>query len=500
MRKLMVVAILGLFGVAFLGCNEKASTTIATTLTSLTTSEQTGQTSSTTQAGDVCEIDPFDPSCITQDNIVLSYADWGDQNLNAALIEAFEAKYPNITVDLRQDITDSGAAFTGHLIDAQTAGILPDVFAIDNVPTGIYNGMLLDVSQYWDMDSETQYIYDNIADTAMYGDMRLAMPSFQFIKGIMINLTLLDAYNIDIPDKDWKYDDFIDLAIELRQTGKNDYIYGIDPWYGDLDFNAIFPTEDFEDVGYQTFDGSAFHFTDQSWIDAYNTKLSLYDQNVVVNFSEEELSVLGDVWGFYDGYVGFDIEGTWMLYLVDQMYKEKNFEVGFWPYPGGDAGQFPPTILDFICVSSQTEHPLEAYILAKWMTWGREGWLARLDAMDSINDASMANGDGFTYTFLDRYPIADFSDVWDRADFYIDYVEGLRENIELLQYAKPDVDKWLAGYKQFWEWVGNEENDYWNKINNRLVTPEVFAPIWEEKINEMIQEAMQQIIEDMQGA
>ena len=96
MRKLMVVAILGLFGVAFLGCNEKASTTIATTLTSLTTSEQTGQTSSTTQAGDVCEIDPFDPSCITQDNIVLSYADWGDQNLNAALIEAFEAKYPNI--------------------------------------------------------------------------------------------------------------------------------------------------------------------------------------------------------------------------------------------------------------------------------------------------------------------------------------------------------------------------------------------------------------------
>jgi len=500
MKKFMVVAILGLFGVVFLGCDKTAATTVITTLTTQAGTEQTG---TTTEPVDICTVDPFDPSCLTQDNISLSYADWGDQDINAALVEAFEAKYPNISVDLRKDINGTGASFTGSLLDAQAAGILPDVFAIDNVPTGIYNGMVLDVAPYWDMDPETQYVYSNIADTAIYGDYRLAMPSFQFIKGIMINLTLLDYYNIDIPAKDWKYQDFIDLAIELRQVGKNDYVYGIDPWYGDLDFNAIFPTEDHVDVGYQTFDGTEFHFTDQDWIDAYNTKLSLYDQNVVVNFSEEELAVLGDdIWGFHDGYVGFNIEGSWMLYLVDEMYQQNNLEVGFWPYPGGDAGQFPPTILDFICVSSQTEHPMEAYALAKWMTWGREGWLARLNAMEDINQEAVANGDDFVYTYIDRYPVADFADVWDLMDtyHYLDYVEGLRENIDLLEYAKPDTDKWLAGYKQFWEWVGNEENDYWNKINDRLVTPEVFAPIWEAKINEMIQEANQQIIEDMQGS
>ncbi len=477
MKKLIALSLMVLVGIAVIGC-DKSTTTVTTASTTTTTTTQNG----TTYTGDICEIDPFDPSCVTQDNIVLSYADWGDQEINQALIAAFEAKYPNITVELRQDITGSGAEFTGNLINAQAANVLPDVFAIDNVPTGIANGMLLDVSEYWDMDSDTDSIYPNIADTANYNGLRLAMPSFQFIKGIYLNLTLLESYNITIPDKDWTYDEFIDLAIEIRQAGLNDYVYAIDPWYGDLDFEAIFPTQDDANVGYQTFDGTSFHFTSQAWIDAYNTKLDLWDQNVVAAYTEEELAVLGDIWPWYEGLVGMKIDGSWNLWMVDDMYDEKGIEVGFWPYPGGSAGQFPPTILDFICVSSQTEHPLEAYMLAKWMTWGEEGWLARLDALDERGDY-----------YLDRYPIADFPEVWSQASNYVDYIEGLRESINLLEYSKPDVDKWLPGYKQFWEWASNEENDYFTRISEGLISPEVFAGEWETKINQLIQDALAEI-------
>ncbi|MBI9009438.1 MAG: carbohydrate ABC transporter substrate-binding protein [Tenericutes bacterium] len=501
MKKIMTLAILGVLAFSLIACDrattETQAQTTATTTGSSTTNSQTttagtvttgtGTTTATTttEAVDVCEVDPFAPECITTDTIVLSYADWGDTELNTALINEFMLKYPNITVELRQDITGSGSEFTGNLINAQTAGILPDVFAIDNVPTGINNGMLLDISEFFDIDPDTELIYDNIKGTAVYNGMRLAIPSFQFIKGIFINMTLFDTYNIPLPDKDWDYDEFIALSIEIRQAGLNDSVFGIDPWYGALDFESTFPTQDFADVGYQTWDGTQFNFTSQPWIDAYNAKLDLYAQDVVGNYTAEELSSLGVDWPWYDGLIGMKIDGSWNLWMVDAMYEDRNIEVGFWPYPGGDAGQFPPTILDFSCVSSQTSYPKEAYLLAKWMTFGREGWLTRLALMEDRGD-----------TYLDRYPIADYPEVWEAAEDFIFYIEGLIENIDLLEYSKPDVDKWLPGYKAFWEWVSNPDNDYFTKIDAGLVTPEVFASEWETKLNQLVLEAMALIGQD----
>lgn len=407
-------------------------------------------------------------------NIVLSYADWGDQELNKMLIDAFMEEYPHITVELRQDITGAGGEFTANLLNAQAAGVLPDVFAIDNVPTGLSNGMLLDITEYWDADEDTALVYPNIAETAVYNGQRFAIPSFQFIKGIYINITLLEFYNIDIPEKDWTYDEWIALARQVRAAGQNDIVYGIDPWFGDLDFEAIFPTMDNADVGYQTFDGEKFNFTSQAWIDAYNLKLELYSEGVVASFTEQEMEILGDIWPWFAGHIAFRIDGSWNLWMVDAMYDEHGIEVGFWPYPGGSAGQFPPTILDYSVVSSQTENPEEAYLLAKWMTFGKQGWETRLDMMDQRGD-----------NYLDRFPIAEYPEIWARAEDYIDYVEGVRESVELFEYSKPDVDKWLPGYKEFWEWV--EENDYVTDIRAGNITPEVFASIWEERLNEEIQ-------------
>jgi multiple sugar transport system substrate-binding protein len=434
-----------------------------------------------------CTETPDDPACVEDDdptpteNIVLTYADWGDAELNQMLIDAFMEEYPNIEVQLRQDITGAGAEFTGNLINAQAAGVLPDVFAIDNVPTGISNGLALDIAEYFDADPDTELIYPNIRETGVYNGQRLAIPSFQFIKGIYLNITLFETYNIPLPDKDWHYDDFIQIAKDIRAAGKNDFVYGIDPWYGALDFEVIFPTQDFADVGYNTWDGEQFHFNTDMWIDAYNTKLDLMDQNVVAAYTPEDLETLGgaDFWPWYEGLIGMKIDGSWNMWMIDGMYEDNGIEVGFWPYPGGDAGQFPPTILDYQMVSSQTDHPEEAYLLAKWMTFGKEGWLTRLDVMDERGDLT-----------LDRYPIADYPEVWAEAENFIDFVEGLRESIELFEFSKPDVDKWLPGYKSFWEWVSNEENDYFTKIDEGLVTPETFAPIWEEKINEMVQQAI----------
>lgn len=481
MKKLFSLFIFVLLVFSVVACGVSETTTQApttdvtstTTQSTNTTQTNTSTTQTSTNTGTTTTGEP--------EEITLSYADWGNQEINQILIDAFMVEYPHITVELRTDIAGSGSEFTGNLLNAMVAGVLPDVFAIDNVPTGYYNGMLLDVSQYWDNDPDTLLVYENIANTGTFDDKRYAMPSFQFVKGIYINISLFEAYNIPLPAKDWDYNEFIALAREIRQVGRNDFVYGIDPWYGQLDFETTFPMQDDANVGYNTWDGTRFNFTSDAWIDAYNLKLDLMEERVVADYTEEEIDIIGDIWPWFEGLVGLKIDGSWNLWMIDDMYSSNGLEVGFWPYPGGAAGQFPPTILDYLVVSSMTDYPEEAYMLAKWMSFGKEGWLLRLDAMKERGDL-----------YLDRYPIADYPEVWAEISYFSYYVEGLAENIALLPYGKPDTDKWLPGYKQFWEWVGNEENDYWTRISEGLVTPEVFASEWETQINLMIQAAIEE--------
>ncbi|PKK94830.1 MAG: hypothetical protein CVV60_04450 [Tenericutes bacterium HGW-Tenericutes-5] len=482
MKKLFSLIIFVLLVFSVVACGVETTTQTTTAETTSTTTQSTNSSTTQTSTSTTVTTTSTQPTTTGEpEEITLSYADWGNQEINQVLIDAFMEQYPNITVELRTDIGGSGAEFTGNLINAMVAGVLPDVFAIDNVPTGYYNGMLLDVSQYWDNDPDTQLVYDNIANTGIFGDKRYAIPSFQFVKGIYINISLFEAYNIDLPEKDWNYSEFIALAREIRQAGRNDYVYGIDPWYGQLDFETTFPMQDDASIGYNTWDGTRFNFTSQAWIDAYNLKLDLMEERVVANYTEEELEIIGDIWPWFEGLVGLKIDGSWNMWMIDEMYESNGLEVGFWPYPGGSAGQFPPTILDFLVVSSLTDYPEEAYLLAKWMSFGKEGWLLRLDAMKERGDL-----------YLDRYPIADYPEVWDDITYFSYYVEGLAENIALLPQGKPDTDKWLPGYKAFWEWVGNDENDYWTRINEGLVSPEVFASEWETQINLMIQAAIEE--------
>src|SRR5690554_4215051 len=131
-----------------------------------------------------------------ENKIALSYADWGDLEFNEKMIDAFEEKYPHITVELRTDIAGSGEEFTGNLITAAEVGLLPDVFATDNVPTIVARGLTKDVASLWNNDDDAKLVYEYMADTAVYGEKRYAVPSFQFLKGIMINLDIFENANL----------------------------------------------------------------------------------------------------------------------------------------------------------------------------------------------------------------------------------------------------------------------------------------------------------------
>lgn len=447
--------------------------------------------------------DPTDP---VNQKIELTYADWGDQDLNQEMIDAFMAKYPDIRVSLRQDISGSGAEFTGNLVTAAQAGLLPDVFATDNVPTIINAGLTYDLATLWDADAETDLVYENVALTGVYNGKRYAVPSFQFLKGIMINLDLFEdanlvtvdgKYRIDndgYPVKDWTHEEFIEVAKAITNfdlVDTENLVIGMDTWYGSPDFQQVWPMMNDADVQYDTWDGSAFHYTSTDWIYAMEQKVALHQltNGTTTRYADgvyDDNAVLQQ-YLIQMGYAAMDIEGSWMLGIINAAKEDSNINLGFWPYPSGSEGLFPPTILDYQAVSSQTAHPDEAYLLAKWMTFGQDGWEARLDILEADRDEALAAGD--LPVHLDRFPVANYPDVWDRVYDLVDDIEGINYTLNRIEYSKPDLDKWLPGYKDFWAWVSDPENAYnWDSLVIAGPTAvSTYAVQWEAKANEIVQ-------------
>jgi multiple sugar transport system substrate-binding protein len=457
------------------------------------------------------------PSCSTstpvdtgkEQYIELSYADWANPELNQKLIDAFMVAYPNIRVTLRTDISGSGDAFTGNLVTAAQAGLLPDVFATDNVPTVINAGLAKDVAEIWNQDEDAKLVYKNIAATGVYNGKRFAVPSFQFLKGIMINLdifqqanltTVEGKYRIDndgYPVKDWTFDEMVNLSSAIKKFDANDLtsvVFGLDTWYGAPDFQQVWPMMDDATVNYDTWDGTKFNYsTSDAWKRAMVEKIKLQiltdgtTTRLEQAFADEHPELA--TYHISDGTGAMDIEGSWQFWVINEAAKN-NINLGFWPYPSGSEGLFPPTILDYLVVSSETDYPEEAFLLAKWMSFGQAGWKARLDIFEENNEVAVANGEMPMY--LDRFPIADYPDVWTRVNEAVKGIEGIDATFERISFAKPDLDKWLPGYKDFWSWAYNPDNPY-NFDSLTVAGPDAvptYAKEWETMINSTVTDAI----------
>jgi multiple sugar transport system substrate-binding protein len=444
--------------------------------------------------------------------ITLSYADWANPEFNQRMIDLFQAKYPHITVQLRQDILGSGAEFTGNLIAASQAGLLPDVFATDNVPTVVNAGLTLDVAQYWDADQDAALVYENIKNTGIYNNKRFAIPSFQFLKGVLINLDIFKKadlqttanYRIDgdgYPVKDWTFEEMINIAKAIKNFDLQDYqnlVVGLDTWYGTPDFQQVWPTMENEATQYDTWDGTKFSYTSPEWKSAMQAKVDLHrlTDGTTTRFNQEDIDAHAPLKTYMirTGYAAMDIEGSWQFWVIKDAIDNLNFELGFWPYPSGSKGLFPPTILDFQAISANTRHPEAAYLLAKWMTYGREGWNARLDLLEADRQAALNQGK--TPDFLDRFPVAEYAEIWDRVDGLVEGIQGIDAIFDRIEFAKPDLDKWLPGYKEFWG-VIYDQLDYpyrWeNLVTQGSQAVNTFAEQWNTLINDMVTSALENL-------
>jgi hypothetical protein len=345
----------------------------------------------------------------------------------------------------------------------------------------------------------------------LYGDNRLAMSNGQVMRGVMINKTLLEDLNLSLRNYGftsstgaiWTIDQMIQLARDFSTQARgrftNDYYYGIDGEYSQLGFNLYLPAAYNDDLTYYSIvkDTNRFDFTSTAskFIDSYQLEIDLLKQGIRPNMTSEQMAIefgssvsSGDLFFTY----GRTLLYHSFTYTFSDMYLATGAEFMFYPLPVGStigttAKTFGATGLLGLSklLENDPEKAVEAYKLAKYMTWSEGGFNERININIEAGQV------------IPKFPVSDYESVWNRiTEIYSDtesvfYIEGLDIVIDNLLNGEVvmSMDKSLPGINSFKNWLSYKEDECHRKavLAGTMSVADV-ALIWEQRANAFLTE------------
>lgn len=310
----------------------------------------------------------------------LTYVNWNldtkeKNNLERRLIKAYEEK-TNVKINIVENINT--AAYEDAIAAMASKGNMPDVFMLTNMTFGLENQYLLDIKQYADEDDDWSKIPLPIEEATHYFDGIYSIPFAMHMMGYFVNEELLDTYNIAPLDVSPTYTEFKNTVTALKKP--NDGVMG-------LNFeNTIFewyPSSLNEDLKWFTFDGEKYNLTSDEFATAMSETAYLRANKMTFDsLTAEEREAMGydDVVEFWnDGKLGLRWGQTYEIPNINE--KSSSFDKSFIGTPGG----VTPIIGDYLGISPTCEEPEYAYDFARYMSFGTEGILKRLE-LDTNND------------------------------------------------------------------------------------------------------------------
>lgn len=162
--------------------------------------------------------------------VTLRFTWWGNDARTAnteAVIAAFEAEYPNITIEPQ---FSDWAGYWDKLATETAANDAPDVIQMDEKYISTYGGRgaLLDLNETGDAidlaDFPKSAIDSGTLDGALYG-IPVGLTSYS----IMANPTLLAAAGVELPDDEtWTWDDLREAGAAVSASGGG--VFGLQSW------------------------------------------------------------------------------------------------------------------------------------------------------------------------------------------------------------------------------------------------------------------------------
>jgi len=385
---------------------------------------------------------------MTTENITLTFCSWdGDGNgFNEEMAKSFTEKYPNINIEI---IPNPQATYNDGLINLASAGNLPDVFwYIGNVDIPLRNGWLGDFTEYFENDPETAQIVESVKVQGYFdGERKMAAPSKYLPYVVFLDKNLFNNLNVPMPSASWTYSEMLDTM--KKMTVPEQGIFGYNTFTQIFTMAPIINQDAWGEFGW---DGEKYDLT-KDWAESITQHADFVRTKVHAPFfdTDEAEKAFGDrlLWAGSSGKIAMQLDAFWTINLFSQPeFTDKGINWVPYPVPKGDNAktEHKPAFMDFGTISPTTKYPREAYEVLKFFGWGLDGWMARMDAYET-----MTREDGTKiYPFSDCLPLTSDQKAWDAVAKLLPdtpemkaFFEHAKEPIPLGGAAQPGFSTFL---------------------------------------------------------
>ena len=372
---------------------------------------------------------------MTEEEITLTYMHFDQDETVQYLVERFMEIYPNITVNA---VYENVSTYNDTLNAQISKGSCPDIIMYSDCDFALSNALLADISSYWNTDEETANLAPTLNDAGLgtfnlQGGQRLGVPVKFFPGVIFVDWSVLETLNLDVPTQNWTWSEMIQLIKDATVLDSPDgtayyglgYYNRLDSYYGIAAAQTIIGEFGFDGVD---FDLSAWAVGEQEFS---NLQLNGYVAPQANTYDAEDW--LGDfeAWFGASGHVAvlseafWTFQGTWNT----PAYKESGtYDIVPYVIPAvsaedATADHHSIATIDYGGVTTSCQYPREAYELLKFVSFGVDGWMTRIEV---YNNESITNTSGLALKYdVMPAPITTDETVWDA---YIDmYCAGMDE-------------------------------------------------------------------------
>lgn len=371
------------------------------------------------------------PPMNTTDPIHLTFVDEAPARVEVYRImaEKFTEKYPNITIDVIQ-ITDS---YNTGLDNLFASGQKIDMGCAYYYAGGnCYNRVCYDLTEFVENDPEYQKIYPGLQSFGYYdGEHCLTIPGNIRPYMIFADQTAYEKANIVLPtNAEMTAEMLLDMMDDTTDPSSGMFTLSGSYWLPEmmcasmtenakanfgwdgekLDLTAYAELVDYAQEliadGHYTWNGEANYKAvqpDDSWI-GLSTRIGLY---------------------FHD----FTTWSTMLDYQWKNAYGVK-YVPYFMPVSSEVENGGQQTFVASYFISANCEYPREAYEALKWMVWGEEGWMEKLEIIPRL----CVDKDGKYYVADEAYQELEARLIAD-GKYWQDYVaECTANNVEYNNY------------------------------------------------------------------
>lgn len=417
------------------------------------------------------------------------------------VLEAFRKQYPNIEVVEVPFEGSTGGAFNEFLGQHAASNDMPDMMWCDwnDFAPEVASGYVLALNDLMKGDKEAEYVPSGMTDPYTYGGKLYALPCQLNAMGITINLDLLDELNLDKPSYDWTIDEFTDLlkkAIGSDTVGAAT-LEDLDQVYSAQDSGYFYPAYDYVN--------QKFDFTNK-WVPAMNRLAELRavpsmeawnmrfpkEDDGTTSLNSDYVKKFGETGKDDTHYTfknGMALMATGATWNDNWMRNECKGNWDYWPYPRLDENTPVKTPIHVDCayLTKTCAQPEAAFQLLKWLTYGVEGNLQRLDIFAARGDKDVVEGDTkLLKTWF--IPCTQHPDVIKKFDENPHLTEGFKALYKSTENSiRGDINKILPGYSNIFT---DEVNKLITDVREGRAKAADVAPQIDEKVNAALQEQL----------